>query len=46
VETLNDPKIATIFKQGIQEQNIIAEVNGKQNNESNSKEKLKINGAN
>jgi hypothetical protein len=47
VETLNDPKIATIFKQGIQEQNIIAAVNGKQNNnESNSKEKLKINGAN
>jgi hypothetical protein len=28
--TLNDPKIATIFKQGIQEQNITAAVNGKQ----------------
>jgi hypothetical protein len=38
--TLNNHKIATIFKQGILEQNITAAVNGKQNNGLNSKEKI------
>jgi hypothetical protein len=32
MEALNDPKVVTTFKQGIEEQNITAAVNRKQTN--------------